>query len=558
MYIVTVVLSRTSVVMYPDALSFPPAPVISQLSSTEGQPGTVIRFMGCFPQACGDNSSTYSVTVGGVQVMRFNPSVLGEDFSLFTIRLVEIDSEIPQASINLVTQYGTVFPFLSHTINYRLAGNITSVSPSTGQRGTLVTITGTNLLGYGDASTSLNIGSVTLNQVELGTNQAVIISSSQTQVVVRAATGPAGTGNVRLNSTQTANNIVLNGPYTFLAGSWTQREDGIITEITPPAAQAGSLVYLCGNSLYGGGSSIINATIIGNNVANYTSSLVSDPISGSPTECVTATVPAASGTTMGGVSLTADTEALIVSQTGVTFQYASINSPTPSQGQSFTEVRITGTQLLSGYDSSQVTTSVFLSGVQATMINDSPQEVIVTAGVPPASAINVSGGVVIRVTISGLSFQVVLQGAWTYRSEGQISTVSPSFGQRGTRITITGSNLLGYGNELAGANILGTGGISATATIVSDSATEVVLGMPSPVMAGYTGPSTIELVADNGARVTGTNVFEYRTEGMITAVQPTSGQNGTFGKLESNIYMYRVPKFYSFYSVLLHTLFLSQ
>ena len=36
MYIVTVVLSCTSVVTYPDALSFPPAPVISQLSSTEG------------------------------------------------------------------------------------------------------------------------------------------------------------------------------------------------------------------------------------------------------------------------------------------------------------------------------------------------------------------------------------------------------------------------------------------------------------------------------------------------------------------------------------------
>ena len=516
-------------VYYIDSLSFPPAPLISQLSSTEGQPGTVIRFRGCFPPACGDNSSNYSVTVGGVQVMRFNPSVLSEDFSLFTIRLVEIDSEILQAPINLVTQYGTVFPFQSHTINYRLAGNITSVSPSTGQRGTLVTITGSNLLGHGDESMSLNIGSVTLHQVELGTNQAEVISSSQTQVVVRAGTGPAGVGNVRLNSTQTVNGIVLNGPYTFLAGSWTQREDGLVTEITPPAAQAGSTVFLCGTSLYGGGSSIINATVIGN-VANFTSSLVSDPIPGSPTECVSAIVPAASGTTMGAVTLTANTNALIESQTGVTFQYASINSPTPSSGQSYTQVTITGTELLSGYGDSQVTTAVFLSGVQATVINASPQQVIVTAGVPPMSAINTPGGVVIRVTISGLSFQVALQGAWTYLSEGQINMTDPSFGQRGTRITLNGMNLLGYGSQLTAANILGTGSTSATATIVSGSATEVVLGMPSPVMAGYTGPATIELIADNGARVTGMNMFEYRTEGVITAVQPTSGQDGTFGK----------------------------
>ena len=397
-----------------------------------------------------------------------------------------------------------------------------------GQLGTQVTINGMNLIGFGMLSLSLS-------QVLLGGNQAEIISSFQTQVVVRASSGQVGPGDVQLNSTQVVNGVVLNGPYTFMAGGWNQLQDGQITEITPPAAQAGSLIYLCGNHLLGGGNSTANVTIIGTAATNFSSSLISDPVSGSPTECISAVVPSnSSGLTMGGVNLTADTNAIIMTQPGITFEYASINPPSPAVGQEFTQVVISGTQLLSGYSTS-VTPMVYLSGVPAKVITSTPQQVTVSAGIPPQSVLNTIGDVKISVNSSGLTFTVSRPGAWTYRVPGQIATVSPSYGQQGTRITITGSNLLGYGNTLARANFTRTGTTPVAATIISFSSTQVVLSVPTPANVGYTGNATIELIADNGARVTGDDAFEYRVAGTITAVHPSSGQNGTFGELQNNV-----------------------
>ena len=445
-------------------------------------------------------------------------------FNGFTVRLVEIQTEVLGAIVLLITQYGTEFN-LNNNINYRLAGTVATVAPPTGQLGTEVTISGMNLLGYGSLSLSLS-------QVHLGDNQAEILSSSQTQVVVRASSGQAGSGSVQLNTTQEVNGVVLDGPYTSRAGVWTQLQDGQITEITPPAAQVGSLIYLCGNALLGGGSSIVNVTFIGTTVSNFSSSLISDPISGPPTQCISAVVPPLSGgLMMGEVNLTADTSAIIVTQPGISFEYASLNPPSPSLGQEFTQVVITGIQLLSGYNASSVTTTVHLSGVLAQVIDSAPEQVTVSAGIPSQSVLNVPGDVEVSVTFSGLMFSVSLTEAWTYRVAGQIVTVTPPYGQHGTRIIITGSNLLGYGNMLDEANFTQTGTTPVAATIASSSATQVVLSVPSPATPGYTGSATIQLIADNGARVTGVGVFEYRTPGSITGVQPSSGQNGTFGKL---------------------------
>ena len=45
-------------------------------------------------------------------------------------------------------------------------------------------------------------------------------------------------------------------------------------------------------------------------------------------------------------------------------------------------------------------------------------------------------------------YSLSLIDSWTYLEAGEIEDLDPAFGQIGTRITICGTNLLGYGSDL--------------------------------------------------------------------------------------------------------------
>jgi len=81
----------------------------------------------------------------------------------------------------------------------------------------------------------------------------------------------------------------------------------------------------------------------------------------------------------GIVTLVADTGAIVDSNQ--TFSYAEIRSVSPMQGQFGTHVTITGVSLLSGYDSA--TPEVYLSGVQANVLNSNSSTIVVQAQMPP-------------------------------------------------------------------------------------------------------------------------------------------------------------------------------
>lgn len=467
--------------------------------------------------------------IGEVVVETLDDSVTMEGTALrCTIRLVEIPTPIMGAQIKVISEYTEfVLTGTLSTIDYLLAGNITGVSPGMGQFGTQVAITGQDLIGLAGLS-------VTLKSVRLGSIEAEITQSSQDQVVVRASTGTAGNVDIRLNSTQTlSNGVILDGPYNFLGNGWTQLTDGKIDSIIPPAAQEGSVILLCGSSILGGGSAITMVSILGLESSNFSATLVA-PVIGMPaSECITATVPAPPSSDpppqQGGVNLTSNTQAIVEAQSGVQFQYASITTVTPSEGQEFTQVTISGFHLLSGYSEAEVTPEVFLSGVMATVTNYSPTEIIVQAA--PSSMTDIPGDVNIQVTRFEVTSVITLFNSWTYRTSGEIYTVTPSFGQYGTYITVGGNNLLGYGTSLQLALVTITGGSPVAAQVISSSSSQVVLEVPLPSNMSYVGPASIELRSDNGAQITGVDVFEYRVRGEVTGVSPSSGQNGTRGKL---------------------------
>ena len=395
-------------------------------------------------------------------------------------------------------------------------GNITSVSPRQGQNGTLVTITGTNLIGiagYGSIASSPVqpplLSSVTFGGIPVFST----ISTSDNVIVVRINSGtPGATYDILVNTTQGSQN----GPYTYLQGAWTQLPDGVITTINPPSAQQGTSVQFCGQRLLGNGTYITSVSVAGFQSLFFTN--VSN-ING--TDCLLATVPAAPQLPyFGTIVLQSDTMAIVQSQT--MFRFAGIQSVSPSQGQQGTLVVISGFELLSGY--SNVTPTVYLAGYAANVVYYNSTQVTVIAPVPTNASLNQVGGVVISIG----SFSVSRSNSWTFLTPGVITGATPAYGQYGTLLTVTGTQLLGYGSVITSVTV---GGQTATSNVISYNSSVLILRAPNLPAVGFVN---ITITSDVSAVVSGVGVFEYRAgPGNITQVSPTSGQRGTFGELEA-------------------------
>ena len=505
---------------------------VNFISQTVAQPGTTINVRGCFPSECGDNSTMYSTMVGDLTL-----ELLAEPTTIdFLARFPNNDTAMDSAAVSIVSDYQTYMT--TANIDFFLPGTIMNVQPSSGQNGTRVTITGDNLLGVGDADR------LRVTRVEVGGSLAAIVSFDQTEIVVIANTGTPSESLIRINTTQTVIGRLdeslgdFDGPYIYVDGLWTQLENGVVTEVVPPAAQSGRTVSLCGQRLLGGGNEILQVNLAGQIVPM--GDFLPTPFSMSGVECINVTVPETTLPDEGisdTVMLTADSGAIVQSESAdVTFSYAVITSVSPSMGQFGTEVTIQGLELLSGYSAEP---NVYLAGVRATVRSSSDSTIIVQAEMPPdpeptsgmmepeSDIFGMSGDVEVTVnstgSFAGLRFTVSAEGAWTYETPGEIEEVIPPFGQYGTLVTITGTNLFGYGTSIIRVTVNGTD------AIVNNFSNEMVI-VEAPNLSGV-GLVPIVIFSDTGAQVIGENQFEYRERGRIDAVAPDSGQNGTYGEL---------------------------
>ena len=167
-------------------------------------------------------------------------------------------------------------------------GTIQKVGPNKGQQGTVVTITGTTLLGGGTAVHKITLAGTAIESLKNG--------ASDTSITVTAATpAKVGKGDVVIVSDS--------GAVVTLAGGFTYVEAGTITKISPSSGQFGTRVTITGTGMRSGGSKVAAVKLTGLDVGKI--------VSESDTE-ITVVASSAAEYAKGSVLLVADTGAPVL------------------------------------------------------------------------------------------------------------------------------------------------------------------------------------------------------------------------------------------------------
>jgi len=298
-----------------------------------------------------------------------------------------------------------------------------------------------------------------------------------------------------------------------LRDGFTYLPEGIIYSVTPNIGQRGTRVVLEGENLLGGGDFVASATLDGVSatVQSNTSERVELEVSENPTGMFPIS---------GDIVLRADTNAIVRRLRGFRFvQPGRITSISPTFGQFGTRVRITGSNLLQS--ASLSVSSVTLAGVEASIIGEpSDSQITVQAQDVPRDVT----GVAEITLVSGA--KITSSATFRHFERGQITRVTPDNGTVGTRVEITGTNLLGRGTTASEVFLNGV-----RASLVSSNSTSVNVvaneGAPSPA-------GNVEIISNTGANVTGVSLWTYEDLGNITSVDPPVGQQGVEVRITGN------------------------
>lgn len=136
------------------------------------------------------------------------------------------------------------------------AGEIADVEPTSGQDGTVVTLSGSGMFGGGSG-----VVQVTLAGVEAAISNGASATSIE---VIAAAPDSSGSGDVVL--------IADTGAIVTLENGWKYVDAGEITEISPASGQVGTRVTIYGTNMLGGGVTIDSVKLAGVEVDEIVSS----------------------------------------------------------------------------------------------------------------------------------------------------------------------------------------------------------------------------------------------------------------------------------------------
>jgi hypothetical protein len=349
--------------------------------------------------------------------------------------------------------------------------SISSLSPTSGTPGTLITITGTGFGATQGASTVKFQGAV-----------ATPISWSDSSITVAVPVVGASTGlvAVRVGSTTTwASFSVVAGP--------------LISSLSPASAAVGSSITITGVNF---GSTQGSGIVTFNGVTVAPTSWTAGSI----------LVPVPAGATSGPVVVKVNG----VSSNGAQFTVAQnlqITSLSPASGPVGAVITITG----NGFGATQSSSSVKFNSRVATPITWSDSSI--TVAVPIGAATGV-----VAVTVGGsstsASFSIVLSPI--------ISGLSPASGTVGSSITITGSN---FGSAQVSSTVT-FNGVAASPT--SWNSGSIIVSVPSgatsgPVVVNVNGVSSngAQFIVPRNLQITGLS----QTAGAVGAVITISGSS---------------------------------
>ena len=505
---VEIISNTGSIVTLLGGFEYLPASEIASIAPNVGQAGTYVTIAGS--GLLGGADHFVSIMLGGTAIREL---VSGATRSGGGDDQIVVRADAPFAVLGTPEDVHLTTDTSSYVIesagwSYEPASTIVSLLPASGQEGTRVTITGTNLLG---ASNGIDVLTV-----ELGGVLSVIESVSQTEIVViaQASAAAPGTGRVYI--------LVDSGADAFLDDGWEFLPQGAIAGVSPSIGHGSTLVTITGTNLLGGGTAVVEVTLDVDVPATGSGSgsggsvgpvVLGAVVSSTDTTVLVEAADFPAATVLAAVKLTTDTGAII--ERASMFQYGApgvIQAITPSSGQYKTVTTIVGNNLR-GYG--QSVDEVTLAGVGANIESQTDSEVVVTAAANPASVGDVQ-------LVANTGAKVTLQSGWSYETKGEVASVQPTSGQYGTEVTISGSSLQGHGGEVVQVTL---GGYPVQ-QIVSETDTVVVVEAaagPAEETAG-----AVVLTADTGAIVTTASVeFTYLRPAEILNVNPNEGRVGS-------------------------------
>ncbi len=378
--------------------------------------------------------------------------------SSFTVNsTTKITALVPASAstgqLTVVTSSG----YALSTSNFSVIPQISNFSPTSGGTGTSVVITGSGLAGT---------NSIKFNGVSAG-----FTVNSATQVT---ATVPSSASTGKIILTTPSGSVTTTSDYTVVSAP-------TLTSFSPTRGATGSSI-----TVYG--SNFVSPTVTVGGVSASVTVVSASQLSVTIPE--TATSGAVVVTTSAGTATSS-------SQFTVT---PTVTSFTPSSGIVGSSVVITGT----GFGT--VTNVTFNGRSSSYTVNSSTQ---ITATVPTSA----TTGPISVTTSAGSASTATNFTVTTPSTPPTISSFSPTSGQVGTSVTITGTNF-------TGATAVQFNGVSAT-TFTVVSATQITATLPSGASSGKISVTT------SGGTVTSTASFSVTASQVLTSFSPTSGPIGT-------------------------------
>ena len=371
--------------------------------------------------------------------------------------------------------------------SYNPTGRIDGVVPNVGQVGTKVVINGISLRGSGPA----------VDFVYLVEVLADIIKQEDEQVVVVAKARLGGGGSVVLVSSS--------GAIVSAEDAFTYADEGKVNKVDPPLGQFGTRVRLTGSALLGGGTGVSSLTLAGVGVESI------GFVSSTAIDVVVAEGSAGSG----AVIITSNTGAVVTEADGFAYIEKAHNiALTPNAGQQGTRIAISGVGMLQGGTSAATVTF----GSVNTTIDLGSSDSLINVVVDQSGVANEVVDVVIVADTGAIA---TAASGYTSVAAGVVQKVNPAFGQYGTRVNISGDNLLGGGSEIVSITLASV----QVETIVPGGTDELVSVVVA--MTNFVGVGDVVLIADTGAITTQVGGWEYPPAGAIAKVYPPNGQFST-------------------------------
>lgn len=391
------------------------------------------------------------------------------------------DKDFPSSAGSFNVSVRSVYtpdPRLSNNIfsrSYTMTGGgggpvVSGINPTSGNTGTIVTISGTNLPN--PPSTVLFAPGVAAN----------VISSTANSIVVTVPNG-AQTGVIQIGT----------GPSALFTPTFTIGSTGspTITGISPTAGPVGTTVVISGTNLPNPAGSVRFAPGVSANIVSNSATRIEVLV---PTGAQSGPIQVGSGNLFSSTF------------TVTTSPIHNITSIAPTAGPIGSQVSINGTNFSPTPSNNRVE---FTGGIQASVLSANPGLLVVQV---PAGTQDGP----IELTIGGIS--IMSSQSFTVSSVTNPPTItdfSPKKGIAGMQVTLSGTN---FNDTLAKNQVQFAN--SVTANIISASTTQLVVEAPA---AGTDGPISVTV----GTTTTSTaEDFVYTTDPVITSFSPGSGPRG--------------------------------